>query len=96
MEFQNKVLPITIILVSLFSFSFFAFKELNHNEMGSTERNYLTEAMLGISPNMDTRQPTENDIDSGLIFKSNNGYEYKLYESRDFITYGKTFLVRIN
>lgn len=60
------------------------------------DRNYIAEVYLGVTPNMPTREPTVEDIDTQINLQTGDGRIYRLIESRDFITYGKTFAVPLN
>lgn len=99
MEIQkNKIIPLTIILLAMMSVGIFAFDEYQvykNQQEPLAERNYKAEVILGVAPNMETRLPTETDIDTELNLQTPNGQVYRLIESRDFITFGKTFVVRI-
>jgi hypothetical protein len=95
---DNKIIPIVIIFIALFSVGFFIYDyvQINENQnQGLNDRNYKAEVLLKASPNMDSRMPTDKDIDTKLNLQTKEGDVYRLFESRDFVTYGKTFVVRI-
>lgn len=94
---QSKALPIAVIILALFATGFYFISEYKEHstEVSIGERNYVAEVYLKTSPNMYSRQPASKDIDTKLNFQSSDGSVYRLYESRDFLTYGKTFIVRV-
>lgn len=85
------VLAISLILTGIFLMGLSYYHNDNTN---IKERNYESEVLLKISPNMEARNPTSKDIDTKLNLQTQDGSVYRLYESRDFITYGKTFVVK--
>lgn len=90
---RNTILPIAIILISLVATFTFLYNQ--NSDVTVQPRNYKAEVLLGITPNMDSRQPTEKDIDTQLNLQTQDGSIYRLFESRDMISYGKTFVVKI-
>lgn len=90
----NVYLPLSLIILSSFAFIFIV-SDYSFSDDEVADRNYLSEVYLGVSPNMPSHTPTKNDIDTQLNFKDTAGNIYRLYESRDFISYGKTFLVKV-
>ena len=59
------------------------------------EVNYRGLAMLHLAPDSPSRQPTDKDYDTKLNLVTEKGETYRLFESRDIKSYGKTFVVRV-
>ncbi len=92
MDSQNKKRNTLILLVScLVIVIVVGMYEYNNQEV---KTNYYGLALLNLAPNSESRVPTSNDIDTGVIFEYEDGRILNLYESRTWETgdYGKTFL----
>ena len=92
--FNTKIAVSLILLVGLvFVVGVYHFNQKEETPIAS--RNYKAEVLLQVSPNMESRMSTEKDIDTKLNLITPDGRVYRLFESRDMATYGKTFVVEI-
>ena len=90
---KNKTIILSVLALSCFLVAFYIGFQPKEEV---TPTNYKGLVLLNLAPNSEPREPTSQDIDTGLNIGFDNGV-YRLYESRTWETldYGKTFVRRI-
>lgn len=98
MENQTKkVFTLLGVMLILSAGAFISYsKMMEERNAPLKDRNYVAEVKLGVAPNMQSRQPTDKDFDTKINLQTGDGRVFRLVESKDFLTYGKTFVVPLN
>jgi len=96
---MNKLLIITLVCVGILviiGVANYCFNKPEVQEIKFTTQNYKSLVILGLAPSTQSREPTQNDYNTGVRLTDGQNI-YALMESRDLIKqdFGKTFVIRI-